>query len=92
MSISILGDEINFPQIENADEDGLLAIGGDLSTARLKRAYDLGIFPWYSEGQPILWWSPDPRFILFPEKVHVSSRMKSVLNNKNWGYMRNSSR
>lgn len=91
MSIFILNDDINFPEIENANEDGLLAIGGDLSIERLKNAYGLGIFPWYSEGQPILWWSPDPRFVLFPNKVHVSKRMKSILNKNNWEFRINTS-
>jgi len=61
-----------------AEPDGLLAMGGDLSPARLLLAYRSGIFPWYSEP-PILWWSPDPRFVLFPEELRVSSSMKQVL-------------
>lgn len=62
-----------------ADEDGFLAIGGDLSVERLMLAYKSGIFPWYSEEQPILWWSPDPRFVLLPEKLKISKSMKQIL-------------
>jgi leucyl/phenylalanyl-tRNA--protein transferase len=63
-----------FPPLESALEDppGLLAAGGDLSPARLREAYRRGIFPWYSPGQPLLWWSPDPREVLFPARMHVS--------------------
>jgi leucyl/phenylalanyl-tRNA--protein transferase len=66
-----------FPGIESAlrEPDGLLAAGGDLSQARLLEAYRRGIFPWFDEGQPILWWSPDPRCVLFPEHFHVSRRL-----------------
>lgn len=75
----LLNKEISFPPIEMADEDGLLAIGGDLSTERLLLAYRKGIFPWYSEGEPICWWSPDPRFVLFPEELKQSKSMSRVL-------------
>jgi len=82
-------ETIEFPPIDLADSDGLLAIGGDLSPERLLNAYRLGIFPWYSEdsqfsylGNKILWWSPDPRFILYPEKIHVSKSMKKVIKNE----------
>ncbi len=68
-----------FPPVTYADEDGLLAVGGDLSTERLLLAYNSGIFPWYSEGQLILWWSPDPRFVLFPEELIVSKSMQKVI-------------
>ncbi|MEH6387736.1 MAG: leucyl/phenylalanyl-tRNA--protein transferase [Pseudomonas profundi] len=72
---------LDFPSTEHAlaDPNGLLAVGGDLSPARLERAYRLGIFPWYQEGQPLLWWSPDPRTILRPEKLHVSRSMRKFL-------------
>ncbi|MGI6395305.1 MAG: leucyl/phenylalanyl-tRNA--protein transferase [bacterium] len=77
---------IAFPPVENADPDGLLACGGDLSPERLLAAYRSGIFPWYSDnsefsymGNKILWWSPDPRFVIFPEKVHVSKSMQKIL-------------
>ena len=68
-----------FPSPETADEDGLLAVGGDLKPERLLTAYYSGIFPWYSADQPILWWSPDPRMVLFPEKLHVSKSMAALL-------------
>lgn len=71
-----------FPNVENADEDGLLAIGGDLSEERLILAYRSGIFPWFSEGEPILWWSPDPRFVLYPKKVKISKSMKKLIRNE----------
>jgi len=71
----------DFPHVALAarEPDGLLAIGGDLSVARLRHAYRRGIFPWYSEQQPILWWSPDPRSVLFPEKLHVSRSLRKTL-------------
>ncbi|HET8885009.1 MAG TPA: leucyl/phenylalanyl-tRNA--protein transferase [Salinimicrobium sp.] len=62
-----------------ADDDGLLTIGGDLNPKRLIDAYNHGIFPWYEENQPILWWSPDPRMVLFPERLKVSKSMKQLL-------------
>jgi len=70
-----------FPAVEQAlrEPDGLLAVGGDLSPARLLNAYRRGIFPWYSAGQPILWWSPDPRTVLFPECLKVSRSLAKVL-------------
>jgi leucyl/phenylalanyl-tRNA--protein transferase len=71
-----------FPPVETADEDGLLAIGGELSVERLIDAYNHGIFPWYDASQPVLWWSPDPRMVLFPSKLKVSKSMKKlILNN-----------
>ena len=80
----ILNTSIRFPSVEEADEQGLLAIGGDLRLDRLLLAYKSGIFPWFEEGQPVLWWSPDPRFVLFPEKLKVSKSMKQVLRNKDF--------
>ncbi len=74
-----LTKEIKFPDVSLASEDGLLAIGGDLSVERLLLAYKNGIFPWYENGQPILWWSPNPRFVLFPEKLKVSKSMRKEL-------------
>ena len=77
--------EIVFPDVELAlrDPDGLLAMGGKLSTDWLLHAYRRGIFPWYGPGQPILWWSPDPRLVLFPEKLHISrSLAKTLRQNK----------
>ena len=75
----LLSEDIIFPQVHLADDDGLLPIGGDLSSERLILAYKNGIFPWFSLGEPILWWSPNPRFVLFPEKLKVSKSMKQVL-------------
>lgn len=75
---------IEFPDITLASKDGLLAVGGNLSSERLVYAYKNGIFPWYQEGEPILWWSPNPRFVLFPEKLKVSKSMKQVLKNCNY--------
>lgn len=69
---------IMFPDPALADDDGLLAIGGDLSEERLKLAYSNGIFPWYSEGEPILWYSPHERCVIFPEKIKVSKSMEQV--------------
>lgn len=73
----------DFPPIEGALDypDGLLAIGGDLSLERLLTAYRRGIFPWYSEDQPLLWWSPNPRLVLFPEQLKVSRSLRKNLRN-----------
>ena len=68
-----------FPPIDIVYDDGLLAIYGDLSLERLIAAYKNGIFPWYNENDPILWWCPDPRFALFPQNVHVSESMRKIL-------------
>ena len=75
----------SFPPPENAlaEPNGLLAVGGDLSPERLLAAYPRSIFPWYEEGQPILWWSPDPRAVLFPEDLHVSRRLARTLRQSN---------
>ena len=82
MPVYVLGDGVGFPPAERAGRDGLLAMGGDLTPARLLRAYGRGIFPWYSEGEPILWWSPDPRFILFPSEFHVGSSLNKLLKRR----------
>ncbi|WP_298531194.1 leucyl/phenylalanyl-tRNA--protein transferase [uncultured Algibacter sp.] len=79
-----LTQELWFPDVDEATVDGLLAIGGDLSSERLLLAYKSGIFPWYEIDTPILWWSPDPRFVLFPEKLKVSKSMKQVMRNKDY--------
>ncbi|WP_417884886.1 leucyl/phenylalanyl-tRNA--protein transferase [Zunongwangia sp.] len=67
-----------FPDISLASEDGLLAIGGTLTEDRLIEAYSKGIFPWYDESQPILWWSPDPRMVLFPQRLKISKSMRQL--------------
>ena len=71
--------DIRFPPVDRASPEGLLAVGGDLRPERLLEAYRHGIFPWYNEGDPILWWSPDPRAVLFPDKLHVSRSLKRSL-------------
>ena len=87
--MKILSNKIEFPTVEEASNEGLLAIGGDLSPERLILAYKSGIFPWFEEGQPILWWSPDPRFVLFPDKLKVSKSMKQALKKTNLRVTRN---
>jgi len=79
--IRVLGPYTAFPPVEEAldDPSGLLAIGGDLSAEGLLSAYRHGIFPWFSEGQPILWWSPDPRMVLYPEELKISRSMQKRL-------------
>lgn len=78
MPLFVIDKELSFPPVHLAEPDGLLGIGGDLSEERLLLAYRNGIFPWY-EGEHILWWCPDPRFVLFPEELKVSRSMKQVL-------------
>ena len=80
MPVFLLTDDLVFPPPHLASESGLLAVGGDLSPERLLLAYGQGIFPWYAEGEPILWWSPDPRLILLPEHIRVSRSLKRTLN------------
>ena len=75
----ILNENTDFPDVSQTTFEGLLAIGGNLSIKRLLSAYKKGIFPWFSDDEPILWWSPDPRFVLFPEELHVSKTMKQLL-------------
>ncbi len=79
MAIFALDDSFVFPPVHLAEPDGLLAIGGDLSPERLLAAYRAGIFPWY-ENPPILWWCPNPRFVLFPEELKLSKSLKPLLN------------
>lgn len=82
MPVFRLTKEIIFPDAEFSEEDGLLAIGGDLSLERLIVAYCNGIFPWYNEGEPILWWCPKPRFIIIPEEVKISKSMKKIIKKR----------
>ena len=79
-NITFLTDALKFPPVENANAEGLLAVGGDLSPERLRLAYNRGIFPWFNEDSLILWWSPDPRMVLFPEKIKISKSMRKVIN------------
>ena len=85
MSLVLLNKELFFPPANQAEPDGLLAIGGDLSMERLLLAYRQGIFPWY-EGDHILWWCPDPRFVIFPEKLKVSKSMRQLIKNKHFEF------
>jgi len=77
-----------FPPVDQAEEepDGLLAVGGDLSPARLLNAYCHGIFPWYSDDQPILWWSPDPRTVLFPDSIKVSKSLRKTMRRRDYRF------
>ncbi|WP_321369961.1 leucyl/phenylalanyl-tRNA--protein transferase [uncultured Desulfuromusa sp.] len=84
MSCFQLGDELWFPPVDAAEDCGLLAVGGDLSPERLLLAYSLGIFPWYNPGEAILWWSPDPRCVLFPENLHISRSLKRFIRNTSY--------
>ncbi|MDA3899511.1 MAG: leucyl/phenylalanyl-tRNA--protein transferase [Spirochaetes bacterium] len=76
-----LSSELRFPDVRWAENDGLLAYGGDLSSERILLGYRSGIFPWYDRN-PVLWWSPDPRFVLFPEEVNISRSMRKIIERK----------
>lgn len=76
-----LTNDMWFPDVSKASPEGVLAVGGDLSVERLFLAYKSGIFPWFDKDDPIIWWSPDPRFVLFPEQLKVSKSMSQVLRN-----------
>ncbi|NJL12099.1 MAG: leucyl/phenylalanyl-tRNA--protein transferase [Microscillaceae bacterium] len=84
MFYHFLDTSLYFPPLEQADEEGILALGGDLSLPRLLLAYRSGIFPWYSPGEPIIWWAPDPRFVLYPHQLRVSKSMRPYLNGKHY--------
>ncbi|MFZ9208725.1 MAG: leucyl/phenylalanyl-tRNA--protein transferase [Sediminibacterium sp.] len=88
MSLIILDENIWFPPLEDALDDGLLAMGGDLSTERLIKAYQEGIFPWY-EGETPLWWSPNPRFVIYPANLKVSTTMKQVIKRQEFEFKTN---
>lgn len=79
MPVYRLPKEVAFPSPDQAEPEGLLAVGGDLSPARLLTAYAMGIFPWYSQGDPILWWSPDPRMVLWPAALHVPRSLRKFM-------------
>lgn len=79
-----LNHKIEFPPVEQADEDGVLAIGGDLSSERLLLAYRSGIFPWYNQGEPIVWYSPPQRMVLFPNELKISKSMHQILRNEEY--------
>jgi leucyl/phenylalanyl-tRNA--protein transferase len=80
MPVYLLSDDLIFPSPKLAAREGLLAVGGDLSQRRLLLAYQMGIFPWYSENEPIMWWSPDPRLILYPAQLRISKSLRRTIN------------
>lgn len=82
MPIFYLSNKISFPPPHLAQSNGLLAVGGDLSVKRLMLAYRLGIFPWFSDDEPILWWSPDPRLVLYPDEFRISKSLKKIIRKK----------
>lgn len=79
-----LDKRLKFPEISETSHEGIIALGGDLSVERLLLAYRSGIFPWYDRSEPIVWWCPDPRFVLFPSELKVSKSMKQVMRNSNF--------
>lgn len=88
--IALDSNEISFPDPKSYHpEEGLIAFGGDLSVERIWFAYQLGIFPWYNPGNEILWWSPDPRFVLFPQELKISKSMKKILKNEVFSFTEN---
>lgn len=82
----LLSNELYFPPVAEADEEGILAIGGDLSTQRLLLAYRNGIFPWYTDDEPIIWWCPNPRFVLFPDEIKISKSMRAVVKKQTYSF------
>ncbi len=86
MTIYQLPEESCFPDPREADPSGIIAIGGDLSPERILLAYTSGIFPWFNQGDPLLWWSPDPRFVLLPSELHISASMRKVLSQKRFSF------
>jgi leucyl/phenylalanyl-tRNA--protein transferase len=87
--VNFLTKELFFPPCHAADDYGIVAFGGDLSPERLLLAYQSGIFPWFEEGEPITWWSPNPRMVLFLEDLVVSKSMRNILNRKLFTVTRN---
>ncbi len=79
MPVYLLSDDLIFPSPKLAPQEGLLAVGGDLSQKRLLLAYRMGIFPWYSENEPIMWWSPDPRLVLYPSELKISKSLQKTI-------------
>src|SRR5690606_2183389 len=82
-------EKFSFPNYNQTDKSGIIAIGGDLNPERLKLAYEKGIFPWYNENEPIIWWFPNPRFVLFPEELKSSKSMKKILNSNQFHFTEN---
>ncbi|MCB0371614.1 MAG: leucyl/phenylalanyl-tRNA--protein transferase [Muricauda sp.] len=89
MPLYFLTERLEFPPVEAANAEGLLAVGGDLSPERLLLAYRNGIFPWFNDDSLILWWSPDPRMVLFPERVKISKSMRKVFRNNTFQLTQN---
>ncbi len=82
MAVVWLDKRLWFPDVEGCDSSGIVAVGGDLSPARLLLAYRKGIFPWFNADEPILWWSPDPRFVLFPQELKIARSMRPYFNQR----------
>jgi leucyl/phenylalanyl-tRNA--protein transferase len=82
--MNFLNNDLVFSDVSLASKEGIVAIGGDLSPERLLLAYKSGIFPWFDDEEPLVWWSPDPRFVLFPKHLKVSKSMKQVLSNSDF--------
>ena len=82
LPIYLLTSDLYFPPVDQASREGILAIGGDLSSERLMVAYKSGVFPWFNDAEPIIWWSPDPRMVLFPDELKVSKSMKKIIDKK----------
>lgn len=82
LPIYLLDFEMYFPPVDQASREGILAIGGDLSSERLMLAYQSGIFPWFNAAEPIIWWSPNTRMVLFPDELKVSKSMKKIIDKK----------
>src|ERR1700759_2972980 len=86
MYLIVPDEDFQFPPVEEADDDGLLLIGGALTPEKVIEAYHKGIFPWYNEHDPVLWWSPDPRFVLFPAELHISNSMRKTLRQRKFEF------
>ena len=84
-----LSEELIFPDVSEANHEGMLAVGGDLSPERLLLAYNSGIFPWFNEDSLILWWSPDPRMVLFPQEIKISKSMRKVIRDRQFTLTKN---
>ena len=84
-----LSEELIFPDYTATNSYGIIAYGGDLSVERLKLAYSKGIFPWFNENEPILWWFPNPRFVLFPDELKISKSMRKILRNEEFQFTEN---
>jgi leucyl/phenylalanyl-tRNA--protein transferase len=89
MQPSFLTESLVFPSVERANAEGLLAVGGDLSVERLLLAYKSGIFPWFNDDSMILWWSPDPRMVLYPEKLNITKSMRKLIRNEHFTVTKN---